>query len=148
MDELKHLQKVRQVHEGVIAKLSAKIEALERVIEGPEYRWECSRCMGATWCEWYVGPGGDNPYCYQLKPQPEIAEEPEYIEGDKITDAMLKGGRVPCEVSDVWNEDWYPAKLVLVYRSPNSTFSFVTAPAGPESAIYWMQCRIKKSDLP
>jgi len=92
--------------------------------------------------EWCPSAGANEAapgFAYRITP------EPEDIEGDEITDEMLNGGRVPCEVRDRVDRHWVPAVLVMVVR-PGRSHPFVTEPVGIN--IDWRQCRIKKSDIP
>jgi len=92
--------------------------------------------------------------CYADRMQHEylvrvpIAEEPEYIEGDEITDELLKRGRVICEVFDPLVEEWLQTLLLMVDCSYNNEPSFVTKPVGCDNRVLWKQCRIKRSDIP
>jgi len=92
----------------------------------------------------WVEKPGHNPWLNSIY---RIAPEPEYIQGDEITDELLKGGRVPCEVRNRDYRPWVPAALVLVLREGIS-HPFLTEPVGVNADIHWQQCRIRKEDIP
>jgi len=74
-------------------------------------------------------------------------EDIEWIEDDDITDAMIvkAGGRVPCQVRDFSDSDWYFHRRVLLCVSDNKQ-RFTILKDGRTRGL-WKHCRIKKSDL-
>jgi len=91
--------------------------------------------------EWRPSNGEKAAPCYAYR----ITPEPEYLEDDEITDELLKGGRVPCEVRE--GDEWLPTVLVMVIEADNcNPKTFITKLLN--SHIEWTQCRIKKEDIP